>query len=165
MEKKNINYFSSIYDMDYIQVGYNFRLPTMCAALGLSQLEKVEDIIKIRRQISNYYNNELKKNSNLTILEDIPNTRCVYQLYSLMLKEYQRREQLQQFLLDNGIFTKVYFNPIHLKSFYRNKFGYKENSLPVTEEISKKILTLPISLRFSNEDQDYIINKINEFFT
>ena len=67
-------------------------------------------------------------------------------------------------MLENGIFTKIYFPPIHLKTFYKKKYGYNEGSLPITEKISKKILTLPFSLRFSEEDQNYIIKKVKDFF-
>jgi len=88
----------------------------------------------------------------------------VYQLYSLLLKDPEKREGSQNFLLEKGIYTKIYFMPIHLKTFYREKFGYKKGLLPITERISKRILTLPFSLRFIEQDQDYIIEAINDFF-
>lgn len=158
------DYFSNIYEMDYIEIGYNFRIPTMCAALGISQLEKIEDIIKLRRQYGNFYDNNLKKISEIQILPKIEGTKIVYQLYSILLRNPAIRTELQEFLLNKGIYTKIYFPPIHLKTFYRKKYGYKEGTLPKTEEISKKILTLPFSLRFTEQDQFYIINTLKEFF-
>jgi perosamine synthetase len=88
----------------------------------------------------------------------------VYQLYTIFLKNSEERENLQAYLLKNGIYTKVYFYPIHLKTFYKKKFGYRDGDLPISERISSKILTLPISLRFTSGDQDYIIDKIKEYF-
>ena len=75
-----------------------------------------------------------------------------------------KRIDLQNFLLEKGIYSKVYFFPIHLKTYYREKFGYNNGDLPITENISKKIITIPFSLRFSNQDQDYIIKTIEKFF-
>ncbi len=156
--------FSNIYESDYVEVGYNFRIPTMCAALGISQLEKIEKIIKIRREKGKYYDKNLEKIPNIQIIPEINGQRTVYQLYSIFLKNPEKREDLQNFLSKNGIFTKVYFNPIHLMTFYKVKFGYREGDLPITEEISKKILTLPFSYHFTNDDQDFIISKIKQFF-
>lgn len=163
-EKAGEDYFSNIHEMDYIEVGYNFRIPSINAALGISQLEKIDEIIKIRRQKAEYYNENLKKISEIKVFDELEGMRNVYQLYSIILKNPESREELQNYLLENGIYTKVYFHPIHLKTFYKKKFSYKEGDLPTTEEISKKILTLPFSLRFTDEDQDYIIKTIQGFF-
>ncbi|MFX1256301.1 MAG: DegT/DnrJ/EryC1/StrS family aminotransferase [Promethearchaeota archaeon] len=164
VEQQGTNYFSNIHEMDYIQIGYNYRIPTMCAALGISQLRKIHDIINLRRQRGKYYNDLLKNLSDIQVLPEIKGIRNVFQLYSILLKTPEKRDDLQSFLLKNEIYTKVYFFPIHLKSFYKSKFGYKEGDFPKTEELSKKILTLPFSLRFTNEDQKFITNTINSFF-
>lgn len=164
VEQPGTNYFSNIKEMDYIQIGYNYRMPTMCAALGISQLENIAKIIEIRRGIGNYYNSQIKKISDLQIFPNIEESLDVFQLYSILLKRSEKRSELQNFLLKNGVYSKVYFYPIHLKSFYRENFGYKKGNLPVTEDISSRILTLPMSPRFTNEDQNYIINTIKNFF-
>ncbi|MGB5909772.1 MAG: DegT/DnrJ/EryC1/StrS family aminotransferase, partial [Promethearchaeia archaeon] len=133
-------------------------------ALGISQLKKVENIIELRRQIGKYYDENLNNVSQIQIIPELEGFRTVYQLYSILLKNIEAREELQNYLLDHGIYTKVYFYPIHLKTFYKEKFGYREGDLPKTEEISKKILTLPFLLRSTNKDQDYIINTLKKFF-
>jgi perosamine synthetase len=165
VERPGTNYFSNINEMDYIQVGYNYRMPTMCAALGLTQLGKIEEIINLRRKIGKFYDKELEKVANVHILPDLQNIRNVYQLYSLLLENPDNRKELQEYLLEKNIITKIYFFPIHLKTFYRKKFSYDIGSLPVTEEISKKVLTLPFSLRFTEGDQLFIINSIKEFYS
>ena len=165
VEQPGTNYFSNINEMDYIQVGYNYRMPTMCAALGLSQLGKIDEIIKLRRKIGKFYDKELEKVANVQILPDIQNTRNVYQLYSLLLENPDSRKELQEYLLERNIYTKIYFFPIHLKTYYRKKFGYDVGNLPVTEELSRKVLTLPFSLRFTERDQLFIINSIKEFYS
>jgi len=160
VEQPGLNYFSNINISDYIEVGYNYRMPTMCAALGISQLEKIEKIIEIRRQRGKYYDNKFSEIPGIEVFQELKGHRTVYQLYSILLKDPLKRTELQNFLLKNGIYTKIYFAPIHLKTYYKKKFGYSEGTLPKTEEISKRILTLPFSLRFSNQDQDFIVNMI-----
>ena len=164
VEKEGVNYFSTTKAMDYIEVGFNFRMPTICAALGLSQLEKIDTIIKLRRKVGKYYDAELSKIPSIDVIKDSPNTTSVYQLYTIFLKNPDIRDELQKFLLENGIYSKIYFSPVHLKSFYKEKFDYKAGDFPRTENISKKVLTLPMSLKFKPKDQDYIINKIELFF-
>ncbi len=165
VEQPGINFFSNINEMDYIQVGYNYRMPTMCAALGLSQLEKINKIIKIRRKIGKFYDKELEEVKNIQILPDIENVYNVYQLYSILLENPENRKELQEYLLERKIYTKIYFFPIHLKTYYKNKFSFNIGTLPVTEEVSKKVLSLPISLRFTEGDQLFIINSIKEFYS
>jgi len=164
VEQSGTDYFSNIYEMDYIQIGYNFRMASMCAALGISQLKKIENIIEIRRQVGKYYDEKLENITQIQVIPELDGFRTVYQLYTIFLKDSKERENLQAYLLKNGIYTKVYFYPIHLKTFYKKKFGYRDGDLPISERISNKILTLPISLRFTNGDQDYIIKKIKEYF-
>jgi len=164
VEQSGTDYFSNIYEMDYIQVGYNYRIPTICGALGLSQLEKIDKIIELRRKVGKYYDNHLKKIPQIKIIPEIEESRNVYQLYSVLLENPENRNELQAYLLEKGIYTKVYFFPIHLKSFYREKFGYKKGDFPITETLSDKILTIPFSLRFKESDQDYIIKSIRDFF-
>ncbi len=163
VEKQGIDYFSDIKESDYIQIGYNFRMSTICAALGISQLSKIDRMINLRRAKGKYYDKNLSKDPNIKVLPELKGFFNVYQLYSILLKNSDKRESLQNYLLENGIFSKVYFYPIHLKSYYHKKYRVQEGNLPITEKISKKILTLPFSLNFTNEDQDFIIKKIKEF--
>ncbi len=165
VEKAGVNYFSNIGESDYVEIGYNFRLPTICAALGISQLEKVKKIIELRREVGQFYDDNLSKIPEINIIPELETSFTVFQLYSILLKDSEKRLDLQNFLLKNRIYSKIYFYPIHLKSFYRKKYDFHEGTLPKTESVSKRILTLPISLKFSKNDQNYIINKIKEFYT
>ena len=60
--------------------------------------------------------------------------------------------------------SKVYFNPVHLKTFYLKKFGCKKGDLPKTEFFSEKVLSIPFYPHMSKEDMDYILDSIKEFF-
>ncbi len=164
VEKNGEDYFSNINEMEYVEVGFNYRMSTLNAAIGISQLSKINKIIKIRREKGKFYDEKLKKIQTFQIIPELNDSSTVYQLYSIFLKHPEDRSEIQNYLLKNGIYTKVYFYPIHLKSYYKDKFGYQEGDLPITENISKKIMTLPMSLSFTQDDQNFIINKLEKFY-
>ncbi|MCP6719109.1 MAG: DegT/DnrJ/EryC1/StrS family aminotransferase [Patescibacteria group bacterium] len=165
VEKKGEDYFSNINEMEYIEIGYNYRMPTINAAIGISQLSKIDKIMKIRIEKGKFYDDKLKNIKQFQIIPELKESITVYQLYSIFLKYPEDRLEIQNYLLENGIYTKVYFYPIHLKSYYKEQFGYQGGDLPITEKISKKILTLPMSLGFTQADQNFIIDKLEKFYS
>ena len=156
------DYFTSTEYMDYVALGYNFRMPTMVAALGLSQLKKIDKIIEMRRERAEYLTEKLSKIKEITLPTSLPDYFHVYQMYVIRINENLRND-LMKYLSDKGIMTKVYFPPIHLTHFYRTKFGYKGGELPITEEVSDQVLSLPIYPTLTEKEIDHIIEKINNF--
>ncbi len=158
------DYFSSSDLMDYVSIGYNFRMPTMVAALGKSQLTKINKIIKMRRKNAEYYTSNLSDLSEIKLPDSPSNFYHVYQKYTIKV-ENNKRDELMKFLAKKGIFTKPYFGlPIHLTKFYREYFGYKKGDLPITEGLSNKVLTVPMFPALEKQDMDYIIDSIKKFY-
>lgn len=155
------DYFSTTDVMDYVSLGYNFRMSNITAALGISQISKVNTIIKIRRTDASYYTKKLLAEVPNCSIPKIPhNYFHVYQLFSLMVKE---RDALIKYLEQKGIMTKIYFSPVHLTHFYRSQM--KDTCiLPITEKISEDILSLPFYPGISHDDIDYVINSIKGFY-
>jgi len=159
------DYFSSTGSMDYVTQGYNFRMPTMNAALGLSQLKKIDKVIKMRRDKAEYMTKKLSRIKEITLPTAPPDYFHVYQMYTIRINDTnQIRDKLIQYLAEKGIMSKVYFDPIHLTHFYRNKFGFKKDDLPITEKISKQVLSLPLYPTLTEKEIDYITNNIYNFF-
>ena len=156
------NYFSTTSEFDYTQIGYNFRMSSISAGLILSQFLKIDKIIKMRREKAQYYTKKLSKINVIKTPKKIKNHYHVFQMYTIQLHDEKRRNTIQKDLSKAGIMTKVYFTPVHLTTFYKEKFGYKKGDLPITEEISKKVLTLPLYPRLKNNQMDYIIHSIKE---
>ncbi|MCR4393758.1 MAG: DegT/DnrJ/EryC1/StrS family aminotransferase [Dehalococcoidales bacterium] len=158
------DYFSSD-NFDYVSLGYNFRLPDIAAALGISQLNKVDQLIEMRRANAKYLNNRLSSLEMITIPAPPDSFFHVYQMYSISIKGDQKlRDSLITYLGENGISCKVNFHPVHLTSYYRQNFGYSSGELPVTESVSARILTLPMFPGLSREDMDYTCEHIKIFF-
>lgn len=148
---------------DVIVAGFNLRMSSITAALGVSQMKKVDMLIERRRKIASKYNDMLR-NLPVKCPYEPPNSKCVYQRYSILLESKEERDALQKFLKEKNIPSTISYPPIHLFSFFREKYGYKEGDLPTTEEISKRILTLPFHPELTEEEIDYIVGNIKEFF-
>jgi len=155
------DYFSSTEYMDYITLGYNFRMSNIVAALGIAQLKKIDKIIEMRRKNTKYLTERLKQEIKEIITPNSPKDYYhVYQMYTIRV---DNRDKLMKHLADSGIMTKVYFSPVHLTHFYKNELGYA-CKLPVTEETSNQVLTLPMYPTLTNEEIDYIVEEMKKFF-
>jgi len=147
---------------DHTVLGFNFRMSNITASLGLSQFQKVERNIKMRRNIARYMTEKIKTIKDVELPQLISNPCNVYQMYPIMVEE-KLRDELMGYLDKKGIATKVYFQPVHLSTLYRKKIGYRDK-LPVTESVSRKILSLPMYPRLRRGEVDYIVESIKEFF-
>ena len=123
---------------DYVSIGYNFRMSSMQAALGISQLERIEDLICGRIKAAMFYGETLKNDVDVPYPHAPSNH--VFQLYTIRTPN---RDAVMAHLASRGIASKVYFHPVHLTSFYKRD-RWKPISLPVTEQISKEVLSLPM---------------------
>ncbi|WFN35006.1 DegT/DnrJ/EryC1/StrS family aminotransferase [Methanogenium sp. S4BF] len=155
------DYFSTTAVMDYISLGYNFRLSNITAALGISQLNKVEDIIGMRRADAAYYIQQLEAEVPDCVIPRLPEDYYhVYQLFSIRVKN---RDALIKHLERKGIMSKIYFSPVHQTDFYQKKMK-NSSTLPVTQEISDDIISLPFYPGISRDDIDFVVANIKEFY-
>ena len=159
----NENYFKTSQLPNYISIGYNWRMSSMTAALGLSQFDKLDRIIQLRRRHARFYVLKLKKIKEVTLPDEPKDHLHVYQLFTIQLKNNLIRNELQKFLASRGIMTKIFFEPIHLSNFYK-KSGFGKKSLPNTEKISQTVLSLPIFPGLKSEEIRHICDSIKEFF-
>ena len=158
------NYFENPSSSQYLDLGYNWRMSSITAALGISQLNKLEKIIQMRKDNANYLSSKLSKFSQIKVPIPPNDYDHIYQMYTIRLPDKDIRDSLHDFLSTRGIFSKVYFTPIHSTSFYKQKFDIDRNSLSVTEKISNQILTLPLYPNMTMEEKDLLIQTVSEFF-
>ena len=157
------NYFSNPSESDYASLGYNWRMSTITAALGLSQLRKIGKMINLRKQNAKYISERLSKHPQIKVPTSTTNSEHIFQLYTIRLSDNVLRDKLHGFLTKKQIFSKVYFNPIHLTDFYK-KIQNTISKLPNTELVSKQVLTLPMYPNMTKEEKDYLVESIDEFF-
>ena len=143
--------------------GHNYRLPNHLAALGLSQLKKLNLFNNRRRMIAKIYDKELSKFNNFFILQKVPkNLTHSYQMYTIRVPKKYRTNFLN-FMRSKNIEVSVHFDPpLHeqkyLKSYYKKK-------LPKTDILSKEIVTLPIFPDMKKKQVDYVISNIKKFIS
>ncbi len=162
--ESTVDYFSHTGDNDYTDVGYNLRMPTMNAALGLSQLRHFEETMRLRVDAGSALSSGISNIPQIKVPIPHPHSDHYYQMYTIVLPTQDIRDALQKHLEKAGIMSKVYYNPIHLKTLYMNKYGYKIGNLPQTEEISSRIITLPLYPGMSGEEIETIVDSIQNFF-
>jgi dTDP-4-amino-4,6-dideoxygalactose transaminase len=155
------DYFSTTATMDYITLGYNFRISSITAALGRSQLRKVEKIISQRRSDSHYYVQHLQSLMQEIHIPQAPEGYfSVCQLFSILAKQ---RDGLMKYLADKGIMTKIYFSPVHKTQFYQKTLGYT-CTLPITEKISNNIISLPFYPGITKDEMQRVVDTIRSFY-
>jgi len=158
------SYFDDPSESQYTGLGYNWRMSTLTAALGISQLAKLDKLIKMRQENAKYISTRISKFSQINVPQVPEGYEHIYQMYTIQLPDKKTRDSLQKFLLDKRIFCKVYFKPIHLTSFYMKEFKTKPGMLPETEGIAEQVLTLPLYPNMTIEEKNYLIESIAEFF-
>lgn len=158
------SYFDNPSESQYVQLGYNWRMSTLTASLGISQIHKLDKIIKMRQENARYISSRISKHSEITIPNLPSGYDHIYQLYTIRLVNEKIRDKLHDYLSQKRIFSKIYFNPIHKTQFYAEHFPTENNSLVMTEKISNQVLTIPVYPNMTDEEKDYLICSIDEFF-
>ncbi|MFC1992244.1 DegT/DnrJ/EryC1/StrS family aminotransferase [Chloroflexota bacterium] len=143
----------------HIMLGYNYRMTEMQAAMGLVQLERLDQSLKRKNKIAEFYNSELGRIPDITTPHIASYTsQHGYYLYTIKLPQ---RDELIKRLDEHGIETKIYFPPAHLQPYYRS-LGFREGLLPTTEGIAKEVVSLPMRPTLSDEDAEYIVNNVKD---
>ncbi|MCB0165108.1 MAG: DegT/DnrJ/EryC1/StrS family aminotransferase [Anaerolineae bacterium] len=149
------------YSYDVVDLGYNYRLDEMRAAMGLVQLQKLERNNSLRKDMVAIYQDRLVPLEEITVPFS-PNYRgnSSYHIFPILLQAGINSNQFRAEMKERGIQTSMHYPPIHLFSYYREKFGYAEGMLPFTEEISRREVTLPLFPSMGAEAIEYIVEAI-----
>jgi len=141
-------------------VGYNYRMTEVAAAIGLAQFKKLEKFNNKRIRNAEFLTRHLKDIDEIEVPFVDKRVKHVFHQYTI---KTSRRDELREFLEKKGIQSVVYYPlPIHKQKIYQD-LGYKD-SLPVAEELSKKVLSLPVHPNLKKEDLKLIVESIREFF-
>jgi len=147
-----------------VEVGYNWRMNEISAAIGLTQLNRLQEFIKRRNEIADYYDKELSKTRELKPLEVPNNALSNYYKYVAFLSPEISREDFKQKLREKGVKLsgEVYWPPLHMQPVYRRLLKVKEGDFPVAEKACKRIVCLPIYSQMTVNEAKYVIEKVKE---
>ena len=145
------------YKMDLL--GYNFRLPDINCAIGLSQIKKLNRFLKKRDQISRIYDKFFSDKSKFIIPQRIFSSQNSYHLYPLrinMKKIKKSRIQIIKYFLKNKIKLQVHYIPVNTQPFYRRKYGFKRKDFPNAMKFFENTLSFPIYYNLNLKEVNYI---------
>lgn len=159
---------------EFNEAGYNYRMTDIQGAIGLAQAEKFDYIIEEKRKKADRYNALIKDIVPELITPTVPEGYYhTYQSYVCMLNIEKLgidsvaeggkfRNGLLQKLEDIGIATRQGTHAVHMLGYYKNRFGYKPEDIPNAYACDHLSITLPLYIQMTDEDQEYVVNKIRE---
>ena len=142
--------------MQYL--GFNYRLTDIQAALGLSQLLRVKEFVKRRREIAKQYDDFFENLSDhIDIIKGRENEKHSYHLYVIKLREKSKRREIFEYLSGKEIYCQVHYIPIYRQPYYRQRFGYSEYRFPEAEKYYSSCISLPLFPDLDEASRQYIL--------
>jgi len=143
-------------------LGYNYRLTDIQAALGISQLKRLNLFISQRHQVAAWYNDELGSVKEIILSKEIVGNYSAWHLYVIRVREPQARDKLAAYLKQQGIGVNFHYPAVYSHPFYQ-KNGYKSLKLKNTEEYQKSCITIPCYVQLTRADVKQIAKVIKDF--
>ena len=150
---------------DMVALGYNYRLTDIGCALGISQLRKLETNLARRRQIANQYTAAFQEIPGVVPPTVRPGVNPAWHLYPIRLdlaKVRVGRSEIFRALRAAGLGVNVHYIPVHLHSYYREKFDYRGGEYPVAESVYQQLISLPMFHAMTDQDLCEVINTVRE---
>ncbi|MDC0235171.1 UDP-4-amino-4,6-dideoxy-N-acetyl-beta-L-altrosamine transaminase [Candidatus Marinimicrobia bacterium] len=151
------------YDME--SLGFNYRMTNFQAALGLSQLKRIEQYKTRRREIVNYYNERLADINEFILPYESENVNSNFHIYTLRVNENPRfdRYDFFNFLLSEDYLPMVHYIPVHLLSYYKNRYGHKKGDFPIAERYYDQTISIPLYPSLSDSEVEKVVEDIYKF--
>lgn len=142
------------------ELGNDWLLDEMRAAMGIAQLREIETMIKTRRAVAKRYHQKIR-NLNLKILQNFPNIHHVYYKFPVLFESKRQREDTKTLMTKFGIETgSIYYPPVHLMPLYKKMYKFKSPHLPVAEDILPRVLCLPVFVQMTEKEVDFVVESL-----
>lgn len=148
---------------EQIELGFHYRLTDIQAALGCSQMLRLNAFVERRRRLAKRYDTFLKS-LPLVLPYQHPDANSAFHLYPVRLKLNEiskSREQIFDELRDAGIGINVHYIPVHTQPFYR-QLGFKTGDFPIAEGYYQEAISLPLYYDLTDDDQDFVISMVSK---
>ena len=144
---------------DIVDNGNKYNTTDINSAIGIIQLQK-QDILRSKRvNIAQKYNEAFRNNSNIILPYIKDDRETSWHLYVIKVNN---RDEVIEKLKENGVGCSVHFIPIHKHTYYKNRYGYKDENYPIANEVFEKSISLPIYPDMSDEEIEFVIKNILE---
>jgi perosamine synthetase len=149
--------------LSHTHLGYNYRLDEMSAALGTTQMSRLEELLTKREQVAAWYGDRLSEIPGVEIpIVESSTTRMSWFVYVIRLDKKVDRDNLAKKLESRGVPVRPYFLPIHLQPYMVERFGWRDGDFPVTEDLGRRGLAVPFSGVMTEEQVEYVSRVIRE---
>jgi perosamine synthetase len=147
--------------LNHTRLGYNYRLDEMSAALGLAQINRIDELIGKRARVAEWYNERIEEIPGLLPPQiAATTTRMSWFVYVIRCESGVNRNSVMEHLKKQRIPSRPYFTPIHLQPFYKETFGWQRGDFPHTEHAGDSYLALPFSSIMSEEQVDFVCEQL-----
>ena len=146
----------------HVQLGYNYRLDELSAAVGVAQLERIDELRRGRARVAAAYERALGGCSWLRLPRAGEGENVDWFVYVVRLEDGVDRDKVIEHLAAAGVPARPYFSPLHLQPFYRDMFGFRPGDFPVTERVAASTLALPFSSRLGEDEVQYVADALIE---
>jgi len=149
--------------LQHTYLGYNYRLDELSAALGISQMKRIDKLLEKRQHVANWYNTKLDGIDGVEKPFISPSTtKMSWFVYVIRLDERFDRDKIAEKLDVAGIPVRPYFLPIHLQPYMVSQFGYQPGDYPVTEDLGRRSLALPFSGMMTESQVDLVCRELSK---
>jgi perosamine synthetase len=144
--------------LTHSRLGYNYRMDELSAALGVAQLERLDELLRKRQQVANWYLDRLRQ-----VPQVIPfpaqsaESHRSWFVFVVRLEEGIDRDGVMRSLDREGIPSRPYFSPIHLQKHFVERFGYEPGDFPISERLARSCLALPFSGLMREDEVDHVV--------
>ncbi len=149
--------------LEHPHLGFNYRISDINCALGISQLERIHEVLDRRERVAQMYHERLEGFDSLRTLGSASYRKRSWFVYVVILDDRFTRKERDGIILGlgkRGIESNAYFFPIHLQPFYREMFGYKRGDFPIAEGISDRTIALPFYNQLGEPEIDYVCEQV-----
>ena len=148
----------------HTDIGFNYRMTNIQAAIGLAQLENIDRFVEMRRRNAALYNRSLKDVSGITLPKEKQWAKNVYWMYSIVIEDEfgMSRDELMAFLKQRGVDTRTFFIPMHVQPAFKNMGLFGGESYPVSEMLAERGLYLPSGSGLTEEQINTVCEAVKE---
>ena len=146
-----------------VELGFNYRMTEMQAALGVSQMTKLDEFVQKRHDLFERYN-KILAHLPIVLPRKLPESHSALHLYPIQIDQSKTsvsRKSIFDYLRQEGVGVNVHYIPVHLHPYYK-KMGYKEGDFPEAEAYYQNALSLPLFSQLTGQEQNYVLAKLEE---
>jgi len=149
--------------LSHVRLGYNYRMSDIQCALGVAQLERIDEILEKRNKVASQYSELLQ---DIVKVPDEPegHKRSWFVYVVCLSKAYSKmeRDNILSSLIERGISCNNYFPPIHLQPLYQEMFGYTDGEFKITESLSSRTISLPFHNNLTDDEISYVATALRD---